>query len=388
MPNNIKAISISTLRKMSGKKTKVANSLEELLNAKDTEDIETKVLESSLDAEIEKTGNMNDEAAGRIVNDFFSGNSQSKFINEALYKTEIKEFICPQPITKIRITRKALSEMFLMAKAINEIAHETLGPNATELEIHCYCIGDNPAGPEKEPGIINGIFIPTQELSETSVKVSEDGIREAMLFIKQNNKRILGWSHSHGHFEVYSSETDDVNHETILNDTNNYIYVKNQSGVFRLKYAYGMTVVERGDFMGIVVSKNACGTMHMIQAEFDIIGPDYDDLEKAVILQQLKERIKKVVTVITGSNEQGQLDEEDMLKTLTEKFLNLFIRKLSLSRDLIMKSDEIKNDHEMLLVEKILNAYDELVISGSKDSFVSVAQLFLENVKKTLKSKN
>jgi len=137
-----------------------------------------------------------------------------------------------------------------------------------------------------------------------------------------------------------------------------------------------------------VVSKNACGTMHMIQAEFDIIGPDYDDLEKAVILQQLKERIKKVVTVITGSNEQGQLDEEDMLKTLTEKFLNLFIRKLSLSRDLIMKSDEIKNDHEMLLVEKILNAYDELVISGSKDSFVSVAQLFLENVKKTLKSKN
>ena len=373
---------------MSSKKIKVASSLEELLNAKDNDEIETKIINnSSLDTEIEQATTLSKSNADRIVENYFQGNSQSKFINEALFQAEFKEFICPQPITKIRTTRKALTEMFLMARAINEIAHEELGPNATDLEIHCYCIGDIPSGPEKEPGIINGIFIPTQELSETSVKVSEDGIREAMLYIKEHNKRILGWSHSHGHFEVYSSETDDINHETILNDTNNYIYIKNQSGVFRIKYAYGMTVVERGDFMGIVVSKNSCGNIHMIEAEFDIIGPDYDELEKTVILQQMKERIRKVVTVVASQYVEDQMDEEDMLKTLTEKFLNLFIRKLSTSRDVTIKTDEIKKDAEMLLVEKVLNIYDDLVISGAKDSFVSVAQLFLENVKKTLKSK-
>ena len=280
---------------MSKKITKISNSLEDLLNNSNdnNKEFEHEVFSDKLDADIEASGQLSPENAEKVVDNYFNAGIQSKFINEALYQSEIKEFICPAPIDVIRITRKALTEMFLMARAINEIAHEELGPNAVDLEIHCYCIGDLPTGPEKDPAVITGIFIPTQELSETSVKVSEDGIREAMLYIKEHNKRILGWSHSHGHFEVYSSETDDVNHEVILNDTNNYVYINNKTGLFRIKYAYGMTVVEREDFMGILISKNACGNVNRIEAEFDIIGADYDELEKSVILGQLKERIGK-----------------------------------------------------------------------------------------------
>ena len=214
---------------------------------------------------------------------------------------EIKEFEnkiislnCSQPLKTIRITRKALSDMFLMAKAANNISHSA-------LEIYCVCLGDRISEEyPTEVGVINEIFIPSQHVTGASVTVSEEGLREAGTHMRKTGKIILGWSHSHANFSVFSSGTDDINHKKMLNDTTNYMYEEIMPDAYhRIKYAVGMTVVEKGDYMGVIISNVSCGKTTQTEADFELIGEDYTPEEKNAKYEEIFAHVKEVVSTYT-----------------------------------------------------------------------------------------
>ena len=295
---------------------------------------------------------------------------------------DVRDVRCPAPIAKIRVTRKALSDMFLMAKAINQLAYQNIGPNAEMLEIHAFCLGekDNSEYPT-ELGVIDEIFIPTQELSEVEVRVSEAGLQEAAQRMREQNKRILGWTHSHGQYDVYSSETDDENHRVLLNDTANYVYLQSASGEFRIKYAYGMTVVESEDFMGVAANQFGCGMLRLEETEFEIIGADYDGLEKELRLEELKEHIENVVTVLPPQEEEENTSE--MLDNLIAQFIDKFLPRLASSQFTALEANSKSITPEnMPVISKILKTYDSLLIEGAKESLQELLVQIMERMRK------
>ncbi|QEE15638.1 hypothetical protein DSAG12_01464 [Promethearchaeum syntrophicum] len=287
------------------------------------------------------------------------------------------EIECPPAIDAIPWTEKAFSDVILMAKAINEISIEKFGHDSKKLEVYCYVLTDFNRLTPKTPARITEIYIPFHSLSETSVKVSEEGVLEVQQYIKENNKILLGWAHSHGHFKVYSSKTDEINHETLLNDTSNIIKIKN----FNLKYVYGITINANSEKYGVIITQYPCGNkIHRVDQNFDIQGEEYSTAQK---LQRYAE-IKKLLesrTVITPPTPNKSL--EDTIADLRDELEIEFTRKLRKSKNLLideLPEDDIgENFHQ---IQTILQRYDMLILDSTEETFNSISEKLLKSINK------
>ena len=262
-----------------------------------------------------------------------------------------------------------------MAKAINEISIEKFGDDAKKLEVYCYVLTDSDKLSPNTPARITEIYIPYHSLSETSVNVTEEGVLEVQQYIRETNKILLGWAHSHGHFKVYSSKTDDINHETLLNDTSNIIKINN----FNLKYVYGITINDNAGKYGKIITQYPCGNkIHRVDQNFDIQGKKYSPSEK---LQRYAE-IKKILesrALITPPTPDKSLN--DMIKDLRDELEIEFTHKLRKSKNLLI--DELPDDdigENFQQIQTILQKYDALILDSTEETFNTISEKLLKSI--------
>ncbi|MHA1511573.1 MAG: hypothetical protein ACTSRX_07630, partial [Promethearchaeota archaeon] len=264
---------------------------------------------------------------------------------------------CPPAIHTIPWTEEAFSDVILMAKAINEISIEKYGKDSKKLEVYCYVLTDTNKISPSIPARITEIYIPYHSLSETSVNVSEEGIMEVQKYIRENNKVLLGWAHSHGHFKVYSSKTDEINHKTLLNDTSNIIEINK----FNLKYVYGITINEDSEKYGVILSKYQCGNLiHRVDQNFDIQGEEYSSAQKIQRYGEIKRILESRATISQPTPEKSL---DDIIKELKDELEIEFTRKLRKSKNLLideLPEDDIEDNFQQ--IQTILQRYDTLIL--------------------------
>ncbi len=282
---------------------------------------------------------------------------------------------CPPKISKVFVTTKAFQDMILMTKAANEISREIWGEKSPDMEIFCYVLTDSNQITKENPGRITEIYIPKHRASETAVYVSKDSIIEVQNYIKQNNKIILGWAHSHGHFEVYSSKTDDSNHMTLLNDTSNYV----DHCDIKVKYVYGITVVESGEKLGIILTQYSCG--HIGRSEdkkFDIIGEAYS-------VNELKNRLLEIKTTINNKVNFAKptpiKSPESQIKAISEEFIQQYLRNLKKAKYLLYESYPEDADKYFEEFQDLIQRYDSLIMNNAEESFKSVSKKIFKSLK-------
>ncbi len=283
---------------------------------------------------------------------------------------------CPPAIDAIPWTKKAFSDVIMMAKAINEISSENYGEDSKKLEVYCYVLTDSNKISPNSPGRITEIYIPYHSLSETSVNVSEEGILEVQKYIRENDKILLGWAHSHGHFKVYSSKTDEINHKTLLNDTSNTIEIKN----FNLKYIYGITINDESEKYGVILTQYPCGNLiHRVDKKFDTQGDEYSNSQKFERYGEIKKILESRASITPPTPEKSQ---EDMIKELKDELEIEFTRKLRKSKNLLY--DEIPDDIEenFQQIQTILQKYDTLILDSTEETFNSISEKLLKSFNK------
>ena len=284
---------------------------------------------------------------------------------------------CPPAIDTIPWTEKAFSDVIFMAKAINEISIEKYGEDSKKLEVYCYILTDSNNISPNTPAGITEIYIPYHALSETSVKVSEEGIFEVQKYIKENNKILLGWAHSHGHFKVYSSKTDEINHKTLLNDTSNIIERNN----FNLKYIYGITINDESEKYGIILTQYPCGNLvHRVDQKFDIQGEEYSTSQKLQRYAEIKKLLESRASITPPTPEKSL---EDMIKDLREELEIEFTRKLRKSKNLLideLPDDDIEENFQQ--IQTILQKYDTLILDSTEETFNTISEKLLKSINK------
>ncbi|MBT7928522.1 Mov34/MPN/PAD-1 family protein [Candidatus Peregrinibacteria bacterium] len=99
---------------------------------------------------------------------------------------------------KITITRYAYTKMHLYAKLIKSI---------TESPLECY--GYLTAERDKDDGIATDAIIPVQQyVTTSSCTVNPDSELRTIEQIRSDNRKIIGWWHSHGDHPTFHSTTD------------------------------------------------------------------------------------------------------------------------------------------------------------------------------------
>ncbi len=310
-----------------------------------------------------------------ILNNYSSENPKSFEISGENLGTNRLKIECPPAIDTIPWTKKAFSDVIMMAKAINEISIDKYGEDTKKLEVYCYILTDSNNFPSNIPARITEIYIPYHSLSETSVNVSEEGVLEVQKYIRENNKILLGWAHSHGHFRVYSSKTDEINHKTLLNDTSNIIERKN----FNLKYIYGITINDKAEKYGKILTQYPCGNIiHRVDLKFDIQGEDYSSSQKLQRYGEIKDILESRASITPPNPEKSQ---EDMIKELKNELEIEFTRKLRKSKNMLI--DELPEDMENFKqIQTILQNYDTLILDSTEETFNSISKKLLKTINK------
>ncbi|MFX0096082.1 MAG: hypothetical protein ACFFBD_30365, partial [Candidatus Hodarchaeota archaeon] len=170
-------------------------------------------------------------------------------------RTIRKSKSCPAALRIIPITRMAIEKIFILAQRVSQLMR-------SHLEVYCFLIGN-------DEGIVEDILIPPQHVSHSFVEIPEAALDAVALSVKEirSDYKILGWAHSHANFSVFSSGTDDRNHQTVLNQTLNLKLVNGTE----LKYAYGITVNEAREVYPVIITQYPCGTVIQRQGVLEII---------------------------------------------------------------------------------------------------------------------
>jgi len=283
---------------------------------------------------------------------------------------------CPPAINQVRFTQKAFEDVILMSKAINEISQDVWGPESEKLEVYCYVLTDANLLHQEEPARITSIFIPYHTAGEMTVNVAPKAILELQKYLEKTNKVLLGWAHSHGHFDVYSSRTDEVNHKTLLHDTSNYIELNR----FRMKYIYGITVNDASERLGVILTQYPCTHIQRAEdSEFDIEGEPYSISESNQRFQEIKTMLEERVDVIPPAN---NMSAEEQIKNLSNEFLDVFLQNLRKSKNFLLEEmPEIFDEHFDVL-QQVLERHDEILVDVAEESF----QTFSERLIKTIQA--
>ena len=283
---------------------------------------------------------------------------------------------CPPAINQVRFTRKAFEDVILMSKAINEISQDVWGPESEKLEVYCYVLTDANLIHQEEPARITSIYIPHHSAGEMTVHVSPKAVIELQKYLEKTDKVLLGWAHSHGHFEVYSSRTDEENHKTLLQDTSNYIELNR----FRMKYIYGITVNDASERFGVILTQYPCTHIQRAEdSEFDIVGEPYSVTESNQRFQEIKATLEERVDIIPPADKMS-LDEQ--VKTLSNEFLDIFLQNLRKSKNFLLEEMPDIFDEHFDVLQKVLERHDEILVDCAEESF----QTFSERLIKTIQA--
>ncbi|WP_457557692.1 hypothetical protein [Candidatus Harpocratesius sp.] len=281
----------------------------------------------------------------------------------------------PPKFENVYITAKAFDEIIMLATAVNEISKDRWGPDSAKLEVYCYVLGDKLPNIPTKPQTITGIYIPYHNASEVNVVVPEAGILEVKEYIEQMEKVVLGWAHSHGHYKVYSSETDEINHLTLLQDTFNYTVFNS----FRLKYIYGITVNDKGDHIGVILTQYPC--MHIQRAEdhqFTLIGEPYS---KSEFLARYRE-IKAMVADRVNIRQPGPVfTQEDQISQINNQLLTNFAIKMRKAKNLLVEKIPENLESNFMLIQTLLENYDQLLLDAVEESFNDSAKELIRTLK-------
>jgi len=204
------------------------------------------------------------------------------FGSSAITTVEEPNF-CPAALREIKITPEALEKIYALAEIVVEKAKKG-------YEAYCLLLGT-------EEGLVEDILIPEQEVSSFSVEISKDALLKTIeeLNTLDSNYQVLGWAHSHAYMTAYSSSTDDDNHVTILNQTNNIRRVNEK----KTKFAYGLTVaLSPRDHYGVVVSQFECGALVQREASLIVFDQNPDSpFDPKKIKAEIKEDVLKKVKI-------------------------------------------------------------------------------------------
>ncbi|MFX1254080.1 MAG: hypothetical protein ACFFCZ_20875 [Promethearchaeota archaeon] len=191
-------------------------------------------------------------------------------------RTVKRPVTCPVALKVIEIKSQAMEKIFVMSEAVS-----TLLPG-TSLEVYCFLIGSR-------KGYVEDILIPPQIVQPTGVEISGSHLIEVSDQVARlDDKAVLGWAHSHGRMPAFSSQIDDVNHETILNETFNLKIIDD----YELKYIYSITVNLKREIYPLVLTQYPCGALVARRAVIDII--DESPLSKRAKTQIEREITQKV----------------------------------------------------------------------------------------------
>ncbi len=351
----------------------ISDSLEDLMGISEIEKKKTTNLKKSRE-NIQGIGDYKFSSEGLAQ---LSQNIQLSSENDVIYINS------PRKVEHVHITGKAFDKIIMIAHAINEISKDRWGPDSAKLEVYCYVLGEKPSISQADsqtnvpnsPQMITDIYIPYHTASETNVTVAEEGIIEVREYIEQNNKVVLGWAHSHGHYEVYSSQTDEINHLTLLFDTANYI----SSQDFRLKYIYGITVNDKSERFGVILTQFPCN--HVQRAEdtrFNIVGDPYS---KDEFLTQYQE-IKAIVSDRVKIKEPGaSMTQQDQVDSINDELLSHFVSKLHRAKNLLIDDLPEEFDDSFDKIQTVLHSYDQLILDSIEESFKQSSKDLLKTLK-------
>jgi proteasome lid subunit RPN8/RPN11 len=281
---------------------------------------------------------------------------------------------CPSAIRIIPVTQQAFDDLIMMAKAVNEISQEKWGKDSQKMEIYCYILTDPSEIHPDHPARISEIYIPHHQATETGVEVSVDQMRDIQNYVKESGKIVLGWAHSHGHFDVFSSATDERNHRLLLDETRNMLIIDN----FQLKYIYGITVVEGGDRFGIVLTQYPCGQVQRIEAEFIIDGEPYLESQRQARYNEIKQQNIERVNLVQP---RYQPSNEEAFSDLAQEMLQDFVRNLWKAKNLVI--DQAPDDIAMAQFQALLAEYDKKLLAGAEETFHTIAQKVMKLISKS-----
>jgi proteasome lid subunit RPN8/RPN11 len=278
-----------------------------------------------------------------------------------------QRMVCPPPLDKIRITRRAFTDLILLSKAVNEYAKQKWGKETPKLEIYCYVLTDSKDYHKEEQAIIKGIYIPHHKASETSVEVNPEDILEVKRYIEISKKVILGWAHSHGHFEVYSSKIDEENHQRLLMDTGNIIEIDS----YPQKYAYGITINDQEDRFGVILTQYPCGIIQRkVDEQFEISGKPYSLSEKKKRYKEMLEAVQDRVNLIEPIPDKSFAE---LKMSLSEEFLTEFIHNLRRAKILLYDKLPKNMENKFPELQKTIQSYDDLLLDTVEETFHKVS---------------
>jgi proteasome lid subunit RPN8/RPN11 len=285
---------------------------------------------------------------------------------------------CPPAIKVIPIDHQAFEDLIMVAKAINEIAKDRFGPDAEKLEVYCYLFCENDEMVEDQPAKVSSIYIPYHQVSEASVHVDETGMLDIQRYVRETGKKLLGWAHSHGHFEVFSSQTDDVNHQIILNETKNYL----TQDKFQLKYMYSITVVESGENFPVTLTQYPCGHTEQANAQLLISGDTYSDEESRTRYQEIKKILQDRAKIVPPSQNQSL---SEVINSLNDELIADFVRQLWKAKNMVIEQIPAEHENEFDIIQQMIEKYDKLLIAGAEESFRAIAQKIIDLMQTTKK---
>ena len=372
------------------KKTHVSDSLEGLLSNEENSNDNDEIIIDNEDIEDKSSNfqeiNQKDITLERSLDDLIKTETSDipskdnpksfEILAENIDKKGFK-IECPPAIDTIPWTEKAFSDVILMATAINEISIEKYGEDSKKLEVYCYVLTDSNKLLPNTPARISEIYIPYHSLSETSVNVSEEGVLEVQKYIRENSKTLLGWAHSHGHFKVYSSKTDEINHKTVP------LAAMTATGTtsFKLKYVYGITINDRAEKFGVILTQYPCGNLiHRVDQNFDIQGEKYSSSQKTQRYVEIKKILESRAAISAPTPKKSM---EDLIKDLKDELEIEFTRRLRKSKNLLydeLPEEDIEDNFQQ--IQTILQRYDSLILDSTEETFNSVAEKLLKSISK------
>lgn len=181
-------------------------------------------------------------------------NKRIENIFNRVYNHELKKVLSGESedypeFRRIKITRNAYEQANLISERVVEVSSS---PN----EVYFYALGDKEKIEEGREGSveipIKGFYIMRQSVSPSFCRVDGLGHKQDHDEISGLNKRIIGWSHSHGLHPVFHSSTDNGNLENIpcLYGTKRTIlldcFIKGQYEKFEVMVAPSLVFNARG----------------------------------------------------------------------------------------------------------------------------------------------
>jgi len=282
---------------------------------------------------------------------------------------------CPNiNLNNVLIKKKALSDLFLMNEANNNVISDKMQKDK-KFEIYFYLLADEKEGNNNEQIIIDEIYLPKQKSAEDRLYIHIESIKELGQYISENNKKVIGWAHSHGKYDVYSSSEDNKNHKKLLSEVQNIISDSNGN---RAKYIYSIITNAKEHIYASIIVQYPCGYIYQNDdVPLTIVDEeDYTDEEKKEKYIEYYNNIEKKVEYVYDQDQNNyDINNDDdnerskLKNNILLKFNNTFLKLKSLLYQNLNEEEE----ENIKIIEQVLEKYDDLLLSSVSEVISDVS---------------